>query len=450
MATARMLRTQALFYVIAISLQIASGQRDRYNYREEDNLNDDYYNMIIPDLEEALQNLESFMATAEANNNEAAYENALDVLHSLVEYTRNSNNAYKFIKLKGIDRIIPMNLKSNNIKVRTRTLIFMKSLFDIAPTTMSASMPIVIVDKILDIFETDKMPLKSHAVDVLTYWLPGNPRVQARVMKLKGLVPFYDQVDKLDTHVIVSLVNLFTKVLQEHIRVRSDSQKHLVDNDQMKFYLRTGLLEYMSTETVCNGLLDILTKLWSSSSEEHGVLVVAFDLIKTIQPYCLTMYQTNERAKKLFADLSTFVNDADNQEFFDVYNLNVTDVALVVAGYMEKFNVPNIKDEITFQGLPASHGAQYLRSPIISDRIRNSTLRSKTQIADVGQKAASLKWNWAGHVCHMSDARWAKLTTEWSPLNVNRRRGRPRRRWLVELDAYEKDWPQKALHMEGG
>ncbi|KAF9799436.1 hypothetical protein SFRURICE_003133 [Spodoptera frugiperda] len=346
MATARMLRTQALFYVIAISLQIASGQRDRYNYREEDNLNDDYYNMIIPDLEEALQNLESFMATAEANNNEAAYENALDVLHSLVEYTRNSNNAYKFIKLKGIDRIIPMNLKSNNIKVRTRTLIFMKSLFDIAPTTMSASMPIVIVDKILDIFETDKMPLKSHAVDVLTYWLPGNPRVQARVMKLKGLVPFYDQVDKLDTHVIVSLVNLFTKVLQEHIRVRSDSQKHLVDNDQMKFYLRTGLLEYMSTETVCNGLLDILTKLWSSSSEEHGVLVVAFDLIKTIQPYCLTMYQTNERAKKLFADLSTFVNDADNQEFFDVYNLNVTDVALVVAGYMEKFNVPNIKDEM--------------------------------------------------------------------------------------------------------
>ncbi|KAF9796667.1 hypothetical protein SFRURICE_010638 [Spodoptera frugiperda] len=28
---------------------------------------------------------------------------------------------------------------------------------------------------------------------------------------------------------------------------------------------------------------------------------------------------------------------------------------------------------------------------------------------------------------------------------VNRRRGRPRRRWRNELDAYEKDWPQKAL-----
>uniref|UniRef100_A0A2H1VGL6 SFRICE_021038 n=1 Tax=Spodoptera frugiperda TaxID=7108 RepID=A0A2H1VGL6_SPOFR len=84
----------------------------------------------------------------------------------------------------------------------------------------------------------------------------------------------------------------------------------------------------------------------------------------------------------------------------------------------------------------------------LSDRIRNSTLRSKTQIADVGQKAASLKWNWAGHVCRMSDERWAKLTTEWSPLNVNRRRGRPRRRWRDELDAYEKDWPQKALHRD--
>lgn len=39
MATAKMLRTQALFYVIAISLQIASGQRDRYNYRGENTEN---------------------------------------------------------------------------------------------------------------------------------------------------------------------------------------------------------------------------------------------------------------------------------------------------------------------------------------------------------------------------------------------------------------------------
>ncbi|XP_063629940.1 myrosinase 1-like [Cydia splendana] len=32
---------------------------------------------------------------------------------------------------------------------------------------------------------------------------------------------------------------------------------------------------------------------------------------------------------------------------------------------------------------------------------------------DVAQKAAKLKWDWAGHVCRMQDDLWAKLTTDW-------------------------------------
>uniref|UniRef100_A0A2H1WVI9 SFRICE_024956 n=1 Tax=Spodoptera frugiperda TaxID=7108 RepID=A0A2H1WVI9_SPOFR len=66
-----------------------------------------------------------------------------------------------------------------------------------------------------------------------------------------------------------------------------------------------------------------------------------------------------------------------------------------------------------------------------------------TKFIDVGHKAASLKWNWAGHVCCMSDERWAKLTTEWSPLNVHRRRGRPKRRWRDELNSYDKEGSSK-------
>ncbi|CAH1641597.1 unnamed protein product [Spodoptera littoralis] len=132
----------------------------------EDDFGEDYYNMVLPDMEEALLNLENFMTTAETNNNEQAYEAVLEIIHSIVEYTRNSNNAYKFIKAKGIDRVIPLCLKSHNDQVKSRTLIFMKSLFDIAPTTVSASMPIVIVDLILDIFENGNLALKAHAVDV--------------------------------------------------------------------------------------------------------------------------------------------------------------------------------------------------------------------------------------------------------------------------------------------
>lgn len=74
------------------------------------------------------------------------------------------------------------------------------------------------------------------------------------------------------------------------------------------------------------------------------------------------------------------------------------------------------------------------------DRIRNTILRSRTQIADVTQTAAKLKWDWAGHVCRMPDEKWAKTTTDWIPQDIKRPRGRPRRRWKDELDAYLKDW----------
>nr|XP_049696607.1 uncharacterized protein LOC126054557 [Helicoverpa armigera] len=33
-----------------------------------------------------------------------------------------------------------------------------------------------------------------------------------------------------------------------------------------------------------------------------------------------------------------------------------------------------------------------------TDRIRNTVIRSRTGVADVGRKAATLKWNWAGHL----------------------------------------------------
>ncbi|XP_061723667.1 uncharacterized protein LOC133529882 [Cydia pomonella] len=49
----------------------------------------------------------------------------------------------------------------------------------------------------------------------------------------------------------------------------------------------------------------------------------------------------------------------------------------------------------------------------LTDRIRNTTLRSKTRIADVGEKTARLKWDWAGHVYRMHPERWASIATKW-------------------------------------
>ena len=36
---------------------------------------------------------------------------------------------------------------------------------------------------------------------------------------------------------------------------------------------------------------------------------------------------------------------------------------------------------------------------------------------------------WARHVARMSNTRWAKTTSEWTPREGKRVRGRPKRRW---------------------
>jgi hypothetical protein len=83
-----------------------------------------------------------------------------------------------------------------------------------------------------------------------------------------------------------------------------------------------------------------------------------------------------------------------------------------------------------------------------TDRVRNTTLRSKTRIADVGVKTARLKWDWAGHVCRMHPDRWANIATNWVPCDGRRRRGRPRRRWRDDLDAFLNSWAEEAQTRE--
>ncbi|KAI5652175.1 hypothetical protein NE865_00513 [Phthorimaea operculella] len=76
-------------------------------------------------------------------------------------------------------------------------------------------------------------------------------------------------------------------------------------------------------------------------------------------------------------------------------------------------------------------------------QLKNTTLRSKTRITDVGKKAARLKWDWAGHVCRMHTERWAKIATDFIP-EERRRRGRPRKRWRDDLVDYDPNWSETA------
>lgn len=269
----------------------------------------------------------------------------VDILDNMIEAVKNSNNAYKFLKAKGLDRIIAQNLKAENSVVKARILMLMKVLFDVAPTTTNALIPITIVDRLLDVFEKDNLGLKAHALDVLYVWLPDNPRVQARVMKIKGLAPFYEQVGKLDTSVIKTLLDLFNMILKEHVAARNDVQRTVVDKDKMKFYMRIGLLEHMATPTVCNGLLNIFSKTWAYNTAENNIIVTVFDMIKNIKQFCLKIYKGKPKAKKLFSALQEYVKEPENIEYFQSNGLNVTDISLMIEDYVDKLRY-SVKDEM--------------------------------------------------------------------------------------------------------
>ena len=63
----------------------------------------------------------------------------------------------------------------------------------------------------------------------------------------------------------------------------------------------------------------------------------------------------------------------------------------------------------------------------------------------MGNKTARLKYDWAGHVRRMHQDQWTRVITQWMPEDGRRCRGRPRKRWRDDLDAFMRDWPEKAI-----
>ena len=276
---------------------------------------------------------------------ENIYDDMIVVLDEIIEVVHNSNNAYKFFKANGLDRIVQQNLKVEYDMLKKRTLVLLKVLFDVAPTTTMALMPVTVIDRLVDVFEHDNLALKGYSLDVMYAWLPANPKVQARVMKIGGFAPFYDQVGKLDSKVIKTLLDMFNAILKEHLNVFSGAQRTAVDSDHMKFYKRIGLLEHMKTPLVCNGLLSIFKKTWYYGTNDSNLIITVFDMLKYIKEYCLDTYRGKEEAKKLFLAFRKYVKDPENLEYFQSNSLNVTDISQVIEEYVEKLK-QNFKDEM--------------------------------------------------------------------------------------------------------
>ncbi|CAH2241713.1 jg16283 [Pararge aegeria aegeria] len=57
--------------------------------------------------------------------------------------------------------------------------------------------------------------------------------------------------------------------------------------------------------------------------------------------------------------------------------------------------------------------------------IPNVEIRNRTGITDIVQRAAALKWSWAGHICRKEDGRWSRMILDWQPRTGHRNIGRP-------------------------
>ena len=69
----------------------------------------------------------------------------------------------------------------------------------------------------------------------------------------------------------------------------------------------------------------------------------------------------------------------------------------------------------------------------LRDRMRNTHIRHLTGVIDIIDAIKSSKHRWAGHTARLRDNRWTIRTTEWTPREWRRPRGRPAVRWNDEL-----------------
>ena len=69
----------------------------------------------------------------------------------------------------------------------------------------------------------------------------------------------------------------------------------------------------------------------------------------------------------------------------------------------------------------------------LRDKIRNEEIRRRTKVADIMDRIAKLKWQWAGHMARQEDTRWAPRILQWRPWTKKRNIGRPPKRWSDDI-----------------
>lgn len=288
-------------------------------------------------IEELALNAEKSSEIDSTEDTDVNHDSMAEILDEIIYSVKDQTHAYQFMKSNGLSRVISANLGIDHPEMRTKLLILLKTLFEVAPVTTKALIPKGIVTRLLDIFESDpNLALKAHALDVLYQWLPNNPDIQVRVMKLKGLEPFYAQINQLDISVIQTLLELFNTILKEHVEARSEiAQVTKKDHDRHVLYQKIGLLERMETSNVCNGLVNIFEIVWAYKSNGE-LMKVVLELIENTKPFCGDLLKGKTKALALFEAMLKFVRDDEKKEYFEEIGLDAAKFESVLEDYVDK------------------------------------------------------------------------------------------------------------------
>ena len=66
------------------------------------------------------------------------------------------------------------------------------------------------------------------------------------------------------------------------------------------------------------------------------------------------------------------------------------------------------------------------------DRHKIEDLYKITKMGNINRDLRKIKWRWAGHIARKTNERWAKILTEWCPLDRKRSRGRPTTKKMMD------------------
>ncbi|KAJ8727495.1 hypothetical protein PYW07_001614 [Mythimna separata] len=82
-------------------------------------------------------------------------------------------------------------------------------------------------------------------------------------------------------------------------------------------------------------------------------------------------------------------------------------------------------------------------------KVKSEKIRQKTQVIDALQYALKQKWQWAGHIARYTDKRWTLESIIWKGPRGKRKRGRPRKRWIEDIEKVAgSEWREKAMDRE--